>query len=1691
MDIASLKKTRTAIKSRLTRLKNQFEKHNSDKSFAREIQCLLKNCNDEFYKVQSEIESLEELDDSSYDAFETSYLELMSQINRLLSSTDINQTISNPNIDNKSFNVNLPKISVPTFDGTYENWLPFKDIYTSLIHNNVQLSNVDKFYYLKLALINGAARVIESIPVADQYYSIAWSNIIDRYENKRYITKKHIRALINLNTASKLNLREFIEKLQTNYNALKALQLPVEAWDAILVELIVSKLDIKLNEEWETSSAEIELPTFQQILKFLNQKCKIIEAVNEGKAEIHLIKNHKHSNNKNKSHVSLNSETTKLLKCVMCSSDHLLFQCIKFKNLPTNDKFEFVKSNNLCVNCLRADHKTNQCKSSNCKTCQKKHNTLLHFNKPQPDKAQNEVEKEKIVDKQPSISMVANTITEVILPTAVILIKDKFDNVHPCRILMDSGSQSNYITESFARKLKLPCKSINIPITGIGKQSSNIKSTMNAVIKSRVNDYESNCNFYIIKSITGNLPSVTWSFNLFNIPEDVPLADPEFNVSRSIDMLLGAELFYDLLLSEQIKQANKPIIQNTKFGWVVSGQTECRQKTKSICNVSVDELITKFWKVEEFTDDNSTFSVNEKRVEKHFSDTYQRTDAGRFIVTLPTKRNINELGNTREMALKRFYALERRLSGNEALQIHYSQFMKEYRELKHMRLVEEKKDSQNNISTVSYLPHHAVTKLDSLTTKVRVVFDASAKSKTGLSLNDILAVGPTIQDDLFSIIVRFRTHNYVLSADITKMYRQILVDETQTPLQRILWRDNPNESIQTYELLTVTYGTSPAPYLATKCLQQLANIESNNFPLGAPIVLRDFYVDNLLTGASTIKDAEIIQDQVIKLLALGGFELRQWASNDKLLLNNIPNKKEPNVIINFDDDTNIKTLGIQWEPNRDIFIFKTKDIVNKDPTKRVILSQLSSLFDPLGLVTPIIIQGKILMQTIWKANIDWDEVVPETIANDWHNYCKNIKQLNSLIIPRQVTGKNPIHIELHGFADASERAYGACIYLRTIDKYKNVSCHLLCSRSRVAPLKRLSIPRLELCGALLLARLMNKITKIANIKFNNIMYWTDSTIVLAWIRSESRNFKTFVGNRISEIQDLSNIRNWKHVASTNNPADLVSRGMDSLTLQNCSKWWHGPAWLQSISIDSQTSFQPILNDILPELKVTVHVSTIINEFPFNRFSKFKRLIRVTAFCLRFAKNTKIKSKANRIVGCLTTNELEVATSTLVKTVQHTAFHNEISDLKQNKSVKPNSKLLRLNPFMDKDILRVGGRLQNSTCPYEQKFPAILPIDHIFTKLLIKYTHELNLHAGPQLTISLLREKYWVINARNLVRKLIYTCIYCFKVRPKLHEYQMGNLPAHRVVSARAFENCGVDYCGPILIKEGTLRNNKIVKAYIAIFVCLATKAVHIELVGNLSSESFLAALNRMMSRRGKIQHIYTDNGTNFVGANNELKELYRIFQSQTTNSKLIDNTSLEGITWHFIPPNSPHFGGIWEAGVKAIKYHLKRVVGNAKLTYEALYTVLVQIEAVLNSRPITPLSNDPSDLSALTPAHLLIGDTISTTAEPDLLHIKTNRLSIWQHIKQLHQHFWTRWYKEYISTLQERRKWKNHYPNNIKKGDMVLIKEDHMPPLQWALGRIEDLHPGEDNIVRVATINTRKGQIKRSTKKLCVLPLEE
>ncbi|XP_065084340.1 uncharacterized protein LOC135706623 [Ochlerotatus camptorhynchus] len=632
-------------------------------------------------------------------------------------------------------------------------------------------------------------------------------------------------------------------------------------------------------------------------------------------------------------------------------------------------------------------------------------------------------------------------------------------------------------------------------------------------------------------------------------------------------------------------------------------------------------------------------------------------------------------------------------------------------------------------------------------------------------------------------------------------------------------------------------------------------------------------------------------------------------------------------------------------------------------------------------------------------------------------------------------------LEVQGFIDASEAAYGACLYLRSITSAGSCTVRLLMSKSKVAPIDTKSIPRLELCAALLLSKLLVQAMDSFDISAT-IYLWTDSTIVLNWLSATPSTWKTFVANRIAEIQELTIHAVWNHVPSKNSAADFISRGMNLDELERSSLWWHGPQWLGTLAIPWPGKYSPtksLPSDESEARKIVVLPvveDETTNDLVFRYFS-LRPLLRIGSLIRRFAENCRRrKNHQDPLVGPLTATEIDQTLLALVHRAQEQHFEKEIRQLFTTYQVDRKSKLRYLHPQLVDDIIRVGGRLHNAQIPIEEKYPIILPAKHRLTEMIATKEHQKTLHAGPGLLLSSLRQRFWPLGGRNLVRQVIHRCMTCARAKPKSLEQLMGQLPPVRVNQAHPFQNVGIDLAGPIYVRTSPLIS----------ISCLTSPARH-------SLPAF----------------------ENFVGARRELEELRKLFMSQQHKESVARECSENGIQFHYIPPRSPSFGGIWEACVLSVKTLLRKILGNAHLTEPELQTALVQVEAMLNSRSITPLSDDPSDEFALTPGHFLIGRPLNAMPNPDQQDIPESRL--------------TRWRREYLVTLQNRYRW-NQVLDNLAIGSIVALKDENVPPQKWPLGRVISIHPGTDGRVRVATVKISSGTTKRAISKLCLLPVE-
>ncbi|XP_065356328.1 uncharacterized protein LOC135950722 [Calliphora vicina] len=1362
-------------------------------------------------------------------------------------------------------------------------------------------------------------------------------------------------------------------------------------------------------------------------------------------------------------------------RCADCGSvEHHIQKCPHFLSLAVDDRRKIVRDKRLCFNCLRGGHTVYECKSkSKCRSCHRSHNSLIHNSQPR------EVDQHEVA--APS-SNIVNSPTEVtqqialntmvshpeadssrkldskrILPTALINVRDRDGGFVPCRVLLDTASEYSYITEDCIRRLGLPRGASRMKLSRI--QSIKADPTRGHTfvhIESRLSRKSVDTFVHILGHITASLPRSTITSYDSTLFGNLDLADPHWNRSSPIDILLGADEVWDVLSMGKLENdQGKVIAISTIFGWVVtSGILPCEghAPVTLLTLVDLDRSIRAFWEIEECSNISTKKDAESLIVEQHFATTHRRHNDGKYVVELPFKEDDVKFAETYDGALARFNATERRLSRNPDLRAQYVKFMQEYESLGHMQEL-----SPDEIDVpdgrVYYLPHHPV-----VGSKLRVVFDGSFQDAAGSSLNSKLYIGPPIQRNLFAVCLRFRLYEFVFSADIIKMFRQIWVSQSHRNFQRILWRETPDKPLKHFQLCTVTYGTASAPFVSVRVLEQLAIDYNKSHPNASKILLEDFYVDDVLTGASSERQLVRYRDELVDLLQQAGFQLSKWVSNSDTLKQTDHNT--PSFL--KDDDNSTKVLGIHWYSDEDRIGYKICLGNPQRATKRTILSDVSRIFDPLGLVSPVVIKFKILFQELCLMNLGWDDPLPPDIAEVWMKYREDLRNLDKLRLPRFIPNVNT-KITLHGFSDASLKAYSAVIYCLANDENGNIKLSLVASKTRVSPLKQISLPRLE----------------------------TDE-IVLSWLSVQPITLNR--GNRTAEILENLPRSAWGHVSSKENPADCASRGLMVDQFLSHDLWWSGPTFLKTSQQPQSDSSQATINNIEVEAEMkttTTHSFTTrqhSTEHPLERTlantSSWWKLLRITAYVRRFI-NLHVR-KIKNPNKFLTFDEIAQAKITCLKMAQD-YFSPERIKLQRGLNLDKSSQLTRLSAYIDElGLLRVGGRIRHSELADAVQHPIILPGKHRISKLVLEEQHVRHLHPGVSTLFVIIRQQYWIVGARNLIRQITHKCLNCFRQAQHATQQRMADLPAVRVRQAFPFQNTGCDYAGPFTLKLHSGRNARTSKGYICLFVCMVTSAIHLELSTDLSTECFLAALRRFMARRGKCSTIYSDNGKNFVGAKRVLNELYQQLQAEGHNEIIQATLAQEGIKWIFTPPYSPHWGGMWESGVRSVKLHLRRIIGNSILTYEQMHTLLAQVEAVVNSRPLGYAPDN--ETGYLSPSHFLIGRPTTMVPEGTLTDLNQNRLDYWQHVQCMYQGFWKQWSQEYLTSLQHRPKWCNDQPN-IKIDDLVLVKEDRTPPSTWIIGRVMEVFPGDDGLIRVVKLKTNKSTMTRNITRIVKLPI--
>ena len=1611
-----------------------------------------------------------------------------------------------------------PKAELPIFDGDplkyYVFIRSFENSVERVVDNDTaKLTRLMQFCRGKALSLLQCCTFME--PAAG--YAKAKELLKERYGNNCAISKAWIDKVTQgqvIKPNANGPIREYADDLRNCYETLKAMDreclTEINASSNLL--RLVERLPSYLKNRWKKEVRDIRKfkernPVFEDVVKFVEEAAEEANDPVYGNMTVERRPTRQHS-------ATFVTGITDKQKCFVCDSYHSVFSCNAFREMSVNDRSNVVQRARLCFNCLKPGHSARFCRSGlrcSVQGCGLRHHKFLHRTvgsvhvqgvtqgastdgagsrtQPTTGGVTNQAGRDQNGAGSRGAAAVNHCATEstrVVLPVVPIKVwPGESQQPIVTYALLDTGSTHTFCTEALMQAAGIVGEQRVITRTTLDSTKAEIKTRVAAM---RISDVDEN-EFLELPSVYTTSAIAVSSGNTvkggdlqqWSHLRDLPVSQIG---ATEVTVLIGQDNA-DLLAQLEVRRGppGAPIATKTRLGWCVHGPVKYEQQNaanyKATCYeaCTLDVQLEKFWKIESVGAEDKAMSREDLQAMQQWEATITRKD-GHYEMGIPFKKEQPHLPNNVSAARQRLASLKKRLQSDSELQKKYKENMADM--INKGFAVRVSDDEESPMGKTWYLPHHPVMH-PQRPGKVRIVFDCAAKF-SGTSLNDNILQGPDLTNKLLGVLMRFRTEKVAIMGDIEAMFHQVRVTPEDRDVLRFLWWPNGDMEAEpvTYKMCVHLFGGTWSPSCCTYAVRRTVEESGSKYDEEiSRAVLRNLYVDDCLKSLESVDAAVRTVSGMKGLLGEGGFNLTKWTSNNKDVLEQIPeadrskNAKDLNLCALPAE----RALGVYWNVESDMFSYKVNE-KTKPLTKRGVLSVASSVYDPLGFIGPFILKAKQILQELTRKRVEWDDALPDEDIEQWNKWKADLQDIEKIEVPRCLQPEHfgkVINAQLHHFSDASQTAYGVASYVRLVDENNQVHCSLLMAKSRVAPIKQLTIPRLELAAAAMAAEqdalCRGELEAEPIAKSMKSYFWTDSKIVLQYLNNGTKRFHTFVANRVDKILGITTPAQWRHVPTKENPADDASRGQWAEELRENKRWWSGPKFLSKEENEWPQQANPgEVADNDTEVKkcfAAEKADKIHEEHPIdlvNRHSDWNKLKKAVAHIL-LVKDILLKHEPRG--AQVTAAHMDRAENAILKRVQQ-----------QHLTADTIRKMQNLNPVEKNELWCVGGRLKNAEVPAEMKYPVILPRDSHVVDLIIRKLHEESGHSGREYVLGKTREKYWIISGRVAVRRCLNNCGFCKRNYAKPQQPQMANLPEDRVSPGEApFTRVGVDYFGPFFVKRGRGRE----KRYGCIFTCLTMRAVHIEVAHSLDTDSFLNALQRFISRRGKPKLIRSDNGTNFVGAEKELREVLRTWDNKKING-VMNNSSIE---WKFNTPNASHAGGVWERQIRTIRRILTGLTKEQILTDESLLTLMCTVENIINGRPLTTVSDDPTDENPLTPNHLL---TMKGGVIPPGVFNATdiNSRKRWKQVQYLADVFWRRWLKDYLPTLQRRSKWQKT-TRNMKVGDVVVVCDYTLPRNVWKLGRVVEVMAGNDGAVRSVKIRTAKSEYVRSVRKVCLV----
>lgn len=1654
----------------------------------------------------------------------------------------------------------LPKRDIQVFDGDPLQYHSFMRAFENGVESKSN-SYSDRIYFLEQFTRGRPRELVRSCLHVDpeRGYAQAKALLKEHYGNEHRISAAYMEKALSwssIKSEDVKTLHDYSLFLRGCCNVMDDVQYMYELNMPANMLTIVKKLPYKLRDRWRTVACEIQerrrqRAVFSDLVHFIERQAKIVNDpvfgnIQDVSPELSRSMNRTDSKTTSRpkkssfattvNAVGSNTTTkgqildnvTPIEACLFCEAvEHMFDVCPILKRRSHREKIAFLKEKGACFACLCIGHISKDCrKRLSCETCSLKHPTMLHI---QSKERQNESETEALCAAVSKTVMSSDSTGagghDCKLPIVPVQIKSsKGNKTLITYAFLDQGSTAVFCTVNLMNKLDLLGKKRQILLHTMAQEKV-MNSYMITGLEVAALDSDQFCQLpctYTQQKMPVNRSNIPCQNDLDRWPHLRHVHLPE--IDSEVELLIGTNVPKALEPLEVIRSVDDgPYAIKTFLGWTVNGPlggngNELAVATvNSISILNLDDLWQQQFKIdfpERIHDEQPGMSREDERFIKLVKDSVKLLN-GHYQIALPLRHSQVRMPNNRKVAEQRAVNLYRRFKKDASFREQYTDFMNDVVLKGYAEQVPAEELARGD-GRLWYIPHHGVYHPRKGT--IRVVFDCGATFQS-TCLNAQLLQGPDLTSSLVGVMTRFRKEPVVIMADIESMFHQVRVPAEDADLLRFLWWPNgdPTRELADFRMNVHLFGATSSPSCANFALRKCAEDNAHHFQQDTiDKVLHCFYVDDCLVATASEKEAVRLFHDLVSLCSKGGFKLTKWMSNRRAVLDAIPEEQRAkdmkDLDLNYDVLPVERVLGVQWCIQSDAFKFKI--IVQERPaTRRGILSIVSSIYDPLGILSPVVLVAKIILQQLCKKGLGWDDPIPSAAAQEWIRWLEDLSQLEQFHVTRCLKPSDfgeVIMAQLHHFTDASEEGYGVVTYLLLQNARLQLHSAFIMGKSRVAPLKPITIPRMELTAATMASRMDTFWKRELHMQLQPSVFWSDSTSVLKYIKNETSRFRTFVANRVSEILKVSQVSQWRYVNTTINPADLASRGSCADAFLKNKTWLSGPEYLlhpeQDWPVNPDHTSKLLPDD--PEVRVSVTVNAVHSSEVSDattrlicHFSSWIRLRKSVAWILRF-KNLLLYQcqkkrlmglneqqgplvckpevlKDNEFSGLLTVDELKNAEMAIIKFCQKGRFADEFDSLQDGRSVSKSSSLFKLCPVLMDGVLRVGGRLSRADMPEDTKHPIILSKDFHISDILLRHIHQEVGHSGRNYMLSRLRQNYWITGATTAIRRILSRCVICRRLQAAPGSQQMADLPVDRVRPDEApFTRVGVDLFGPFEVKS----RRSIVKRYGVMFTCLSIRAVHIEVASSLDIDSFINTLRRFIARRGQVLEIRSDNGTNFVGAERELRQAIEGWNHSRINNMLLQ----KNIKWVFNPPAGSHHGGAWERLIRSVRKVLNSTLRTQNLDEEGFHTVLCEIESILNGRPLTKASVDPDDLEVLTPNHLLLLKTSPSLPPGEFQKDDIYARRRWKQVQYMSNLFWKRWVQEYLPQLQERQKWAST-KRNFVVGDIVLIVDETAPRNSWVMGKVVLTFPDKRGLVRRLQIKTKTNLLDRPITKVCLL----